>query len=164
MNWKNVILEEEYKYLTDKKTELEEDLKKFLKESVSEGLNLGLDDGIPMAWLNEIIHLKLNIIKNIDETLKNTTVLKDSDLEKDNKVCAIWSIVELIYFEEKSEKRKNIKVKICWKNLFESENGIRNISYKSPVWKSILWLQVWDDFKYEVNWKIFTWEIVSITN
>lgn len=158
MDRKNILLSWEYDSLLETRNRLQEDLKHTLMDN--SWLNSYIDDWLNKTSIDIIIWTQSHMLKQIEDILSNCEVISNEALENDNEqICKIWKMVELEY-EDWTRKIVNI----CGKKPLKSKEWFFNASYDSPIVRTIIWKEIWDDFELEINWKKISWKIVSIKN
>lgn len=96
-------------------------------------------------------------IAEIEDQLKNVQIIKDWDWKQENRVL-IWKEVNVLNIETKEEW--------VYKIVGSTESNILaatpKISNDSPIWKALLWKNVWDTVKVKSNAWVAEYKIISI--
>lgn len=112
------------------------------------------DSSSSKSFFEQYIWITSALTTNIADILSKTRIINVEDLEKvSDETVRIWKKVDLLF-----DNWKKLTVCIWW---FQTPIEGR-ISYNSPLWKAILWKEVWEDFYLKVDETEITWEIVAI--
>lgn len=106
---------------------------------------------------NEQAQVELRI-SELEEQLKNVKIIKETKSEKDDNRVIIWKEVTIVNLEDKEEET----FKIVWTTESNILSDIPKISNDSPVWKILLWKNIWDIVKVKSNAWTAEYKIVSI--
>lgn len=144
-------LEEEFKLLKEvKRVEIAEKL----KEAIS-FWDLSENSEYEEAR-NEQAQVELRI-SELEEQLKNVEIIKDEVIKQEIKVM-MWKEVVLLNLQDNEEGT----YKIVWAKESNILSELPKISNDSPIWKAILWKNVWDTVKVKSYAWVVEYKIISI--
>lgn len=96
-------------------------------------------------------------ISELEDQLKNVKIIKEEKSTKENRVI-IWKEVTILNLESDEEWA----YKIVWTTESSILAEIPKISNDSPIWKALLWKNIWDVVKVKSYAWTTEYKIVSI--